>query len=286
MPPAVQVALGAALIGLAPIGVRLSELGPQATALWRFAFALPLLALLHRLEGSPLPRARLPMLLLAGLCFGADIALWHAALTLTTVLNATLISNMTPILAALAGWLLFKERIGGAFLAGAAAGLAGVLLLSYARASGAPGASGPAGLWGDLIALGSCVWYAAYLILLRRERNHASARATMLVTTFAALVFALVVTLAAGEALIPQTLNGWLVLIALGIVSQVGGQGLIAEGLGQLPISVSTVLLWVQPVAAAAFSWILFGESLGPLALAGAGLALGGVWVVQRGRST
>jgi drug/metabolite transporter (DMT)-like permease len=62
------------------------------------------------------------------------------------------------------------------------------------------------------------------------------------------------------------------------------GQGLIAYGVGQLPIAISTVLLWVQPVAAAALGWVLFGEALGPIALAGAALVLGGVWIVQRGR--
>jgi drug/metabolite transporter (DMT)-like permease len=41
----------------------------------------------------------------------------------------------------------------------------------------------------------------------------------------------------------------------------------------------------VQPVAAAALSWVLFGESLGPLAFAGAGLVLGGVFMVQRARA-
>ena len=35
---------GASLIGLAPIAIRLSEVGPHATNLWRFLFALPILA--------------------------------------------------------------------------------------------------------------------------------------------------------------------------------------------------------------------------------------------------
>jgi drug/metabolite transporter (DMT)-like permease len=72
--------------------------------------------------------------------------------------------------------------------------------------------------------------------------------------------------------------------VALGVVTQAGGQGLIAAGLGRLPLALSAVLLWVQPVTAAGLSWALFGEALGPLALLGAALVLGGVWVVQRGR--
>ena len=38
--------LGACIIGLAPIFVRLSSAGPAATGVWRLAFALPALAVL------------------------------------------------------------------------------------------------------------------------------------------------------------------------------------------------------------------------------------------------
>lgn len=280
-----SVAGGAALLGFAPIGVRLSELGPQATAFWRFAFALPLLVILCVGQRSGPPAGRVPILLIAGVCFGLDIAFWHWALGMTTVVNATLASNMTPLFAAAAGWLLFKERITPLYALGAGVAFAGALTLSYARATGAGAASGEAGLQGDLYGLVSAFWYAAYLIIMRGERARVSTVAAMLATTASAAVFALALASALGENLLPHTLNGWLVLVGLGIVVHVGGQGLIAYGLGHLPIALSTILLWVQPIAAAALSWILFGEALSPLAFAGAALVLSGVWIVQRMRA-
>ena len=60
---------------------------------------------------------------------------------------------------------------------------------------------------------------------------------------------------------------------------------LIAYGVARLPIAVSTVLLWTQPLVAAALSWALFGEALGPLAFVGAALVLAGIYVVQRARA-
>ena len=62
------------------------------------------------------------------------------------------------------------------------------------------------------------------------------------------------------------------------------GQGLIAYGVGRLPIVISTVLLWMQPLVAAALSWIMFGEALGALGFVGAALILTGLFVVQRAR--
>src|SRR5262249_48360068 len=113
---ALAALLGATLLGLSPIGVRLSEVPAQATNLWRFLFALPILALLawaDSARGRPIPRldrqglSQIAWLILAGLLFGLEVGLWAAALGYTTVVNATLLSNMTPIFAAGLGGLLF-----------------------------------------------------------------------------------------------------------------------------------------------------------------------------------
>ncbi|MBK8837681.1 MAG: hypothetical protein IPO30_03005 [Hyphomonadaceae bacterium] len=52
---------GAIAIGFAPIGLRLSDFGPQATAFWRFMFALPMIAAVIYASGvslGDLPRWR------------------------------------------------------------------------------------------------------------------------------------------------------------------------------------------------------------------------------------
>lgn len=281
---AAAVALGAALLGFAPIGLRMSEIEPQATAFWRFVFALPLLAVLAARaprEDLRATRDHAPMLILAGVLFGLDIAFWHASLMMTTVANATLLSNMTPVIAAVFGAVFLSQRLTGGFLAGAAIALCGATALTLARAQSGQGQEGYAG---EIVALISAVWYGSYLILMDRYRRTIGAWPLMLVTTLAAAAFALAAALFMGEDLFPHTWRGWLILVALGVVVHVGGQGFIAIGLGRLPIAIATVLLWVQPVAAAGLSWLLFNESLGPLALFGAALVLGGVFIVQRTR--
>jgi drug/metabolite transporter (DMT)-like permease len=281
---------GAAILGLSPILVRVSELGPQATSFWRFALALPILAAaaLARRGVSRRPdRAQAWVLLAAGVCFGLDIALWSAALDYTTVANSTLLSNMTPIYAAMVGWFAFKERLGGPVLAGGAVALIGAMVLAFARAQSGqgPAESASAGWFGDMLAFFSAFWYAAYLIIVRALAGRVSVIWVLFMACIGSAALALTATLVMGERLWPATLQGWAVLAALGILVQVFGQGFIAYGVARLPIAVSTVLLWVQPVAAAAISWVLFGEALGPLAFAGAGLVLGGVFMVQRARA-
>ena len=286
---ALAALIGATLIGLSPIGVRLSELDSQATNLWRFLFALPILAILA-LVGRPIPRlgpslGQIGWLILAGLLFGLEVGLWAAALSYTTVTNATLLSNMTPIFAAGFGGLLFHEHLKRMTLLGGAAALVGAVILAVARAQAGIGHSAGLNGWiGDGLGFSAAIGYAGYLLIVRSLGQRVSVGAVMFWATLSAAAFELAASLAFHERLIPRTLNGWADLAMLGLVVQVCGQGLIAYGVGRLPIAVSTVLLWMQPLGAAVLSWIMFGEALSPLALAGAALILGGVYVVQRSR--
>ena len=56
---------GAVAIGFAPIGLRLSPFEPQATAFWRFAFALPMIAAVIWSTGGKIEKPS-RMALLAG----------------------------------------------------------------------------------------------------------------------------------------------------------------------------------------------------------------------------
>jgi drug/metabolite transporter (DMT)-like permease len=283
---ALAVLAGAAFLGFSPIAVRLSEVGPQATCFWRFVLALPILGVLAA-GGAPKPtQSQAWAVLAAGVLFGLNVALSSAALSFTTVANATLLANMTPVFAAVFGWLLFRERLGAAVLAGGAVALVGAVTLALARAQAGQGpAHAEAGWIGDGLGLCSALWYAGYLMIVRRLGGRVSVGAIMFWAAIGSSVLALIAVVVMGETLFPQTLRGWAILLGLAWVVQVCGQGLIAYGVGRLPIAASTPLLWMQPLAAAALSWLMFDERLGPFAFVGAALILGGVWFVQRASS-
>jgi drug/metabolite transporter (DMT)-like permease len=202
----------------------------------------------------------------------------------TTIAHATLLTNMTPVFAAAFGYFVFKERLGLSALAGGAIALVGAVTLAMARAQTGAGPEGGVGWIGDALALTAAFGYAGYLLIVRSLGDRVNVGAVMLWGTLSAAVFTFGLCMFTGEALLPQTWRGWAILVALGVVTQAAGQGLIAYGVGRLPIVVSTVLLWMQPVAAAALSWMIFGEELGVLALAGGVLILAGIYVVQRAR--
>lgn len=269
---------GAVGIAFAPILVRLSELPPTPTALWRMVFGLPFFlvarAVVARRSGEPGAGGAPPAyagLLLAGAFFAGDLAAWHRSIQFTTVANATLLANFAPVLVTLVAWLFFQERVTGRFLVGLVLALCGAGLLVRVSAE-----AGPDPLRGDLWGLLTAVFYAGYQLTVKRLRAHTGTLDLMTaVTAFTALVLA-VVTAWEGCAWWPGTPRGWAVLVALGAVPQFLGQGLIAYAMAGLPASFASVSLLLQPATATFLAWMLLHERLGGRqALGGAAILLG-----------
>jgi len=279
------IALGALLLGAVAIGssaiwVRLSETGPVATALWRVALAVPFLSLWALLERQPAdrrPKANRRGLLAAGGFFAGDLAFWHLSIMLTTVAAATLLANLAPIFVTLAGWLWLSERVTGKFVLALVVALTGVALLISADFG-----AGAAALWGDALGLVTALFYAAYLLQIKRLRSELSTAHIMAWSSLLTAILLLPVALLLGEQTVPATAAGWAVVLGLALVSQVGGQSLIAYGLAHLPASLGSVSLLVQPVCATVFAWLLLGESIGPAQIAGGCLALVGIRMAHR----
>jgi len=83
------------------------------------------------------------------------------------------------------------------------------------------------------------------------------------------------------DKIVPQTLDGWLAVGGLAIISQVIGQGMISWALGLLPAAFSAVSLLVNPVASGLFAWIILGEALTAAQIGGGLAILAGIFVAR-----
>lgn len=269
----VALFVGALCIGLAPIFVRIGEVGPSAAAFWRTLLALPLLALLPRDPNeSTTRREDRHGLWLAGLCFAGDLAVWHRAIGYTSVANATLLANLSPVFVALGLRFFWHEHQPARFWLGLALGLGGAGLLVAESFS-----ISVRGAFGDSLGVIAAVFYGGYQIAVSRVRQRCSTRQVMLVTSAVTAAVLLPIVLITHETLWPPDLRGWMVLFALAAISHVGGQGLIAYALAGLPAAFASVGLLVQPVAATLFAWVLLGERCSGLQAVGGAIVLGGI---------
>ena len=279
---------GAIFIALSPIWVRLSEVGPTASAFWRVALAVPLLWILFAFMSKgpkTLGKDRFLPLLATGAAFAGDLAFWHWSIRYTSVANSTLLANLASIFVTLAAWVLWKQRPSGLFATGLAAALLGTGLLVRASLEFSPTA-----LLGDALGVVTAMFYAWYLLSMKGLRDHGAATlqlmaATTSITTVILLSVALASAQFSGEALLPQSGPGWLKLLGLAWISHAAGQGLIAYALAHLPAAFSAVGLLLQPVMAALFAWVLLGEPLVALQMAGGVVVLVGIYLARRGSS-
>lgn len=278
---------GAVTTAFAPILVRLSEIGPSETAFYRFLLAVPLywaIALVApdgdrrtRHGGTSGARAYL-LMALAGAFFAGDMSAWHYSIHMTTVANASLLLNVTPVFVVVGGWLLFRKRVTRTFMVGLTVAMTGVVVLS-----GASLALSRRHLVGDLLGVVTAVFYAAYQLTVERLRQRYTTNTIMVYAIPASAVVTLPVAILSGGTLVVTTVAGWAVLLALAAGPQVLGQGLIAWALAHLPASFVSVSLLVQLIVAAAVAWVLFGEGVGIQQAIGAIAVLAGIVIAGRG---
>ena len=266
---------GGCVIGFSPILVRLTQTGPAAAGVWRLAFALPLLAgLARRVDGRLSPPAGLA--LAACVAFALDLGFWHYGIKYTSVANATVLPNLTPVVVTAFAWVFLGQRPRRLFLLAVAVAVAGAWLMA-SRQAGAPGLDPP---FGNALSAATALWYALYMLAIAQARKRASASSLMLWSSAAGAPLVLLAAAALGERLAPAGPSGWAACVALGIM-HVAGQGSIAWAMGRLPTPTASVVVLVQPVVAALLGWLLFGEAIGPLQAFGATVALAGVTLAQ-----
>ena len=276
---------GAIFIGLSPILVRLSEVGPVATAFYRVFLGLPLmlvwLSTMNRTvpEHDPAPisiRDRL-LLLLPGVFFAGDLGFWHWSINLTTVANATLFANFAPIYVTLVSALVFKERFNRLFITALVLALVGAIVLMSSSAN-----FSARHLQGDILGMITAVFYAGYLLTIGRLRARFSTITIMFWSSLTASLILFPISWFTGVFSFPETVWGWLILIVLASVSHLGGQGLIAWALAHLSTAFSSLSLLIQPVFSALLAWMLFGEALGPIQIGGGLTVLFGIYLARR----
>ncbi len=288
----IALLIGGVAIGTSPIFMRLTDVTPTSAAFWRVCLSLPLLLLwvmwqrqknkAHKQPDSTIKLfTKLRPYMIVGFFFATDLILWHWSVEKTTVANSTLLANIAPVFAALAGFLFFGERFSKTFIAGMALALFGALSLMGQSAE-----INPANIEGDILGLFTAVAYAGYIVSSARVRQNLSTASVMLGTAVFTSLFLLPVALTeavSGGLLMPASLMGWLPLIGLAWGTHVVGQSLIIYGLAHLPATFGSISLLIQPVVAAILAWMLFAEALGLFHLIGGILIIAGILLCKKG---
>jgi drug/metabolite transporter (DMT)-like permease len=267
--------LGALAIAFSSILVRLSHASPSTAAIFRCAYALPVLGLLAWIEdrrfGGRAWRGRRAAVG-AGVFFAADLILWHHSIGDIGAGLATVLANIQVVLVPLVAWMWLAEKPGRQVLAALPLALLGVLLISGVLEHGAYGHDPTRGA---AYGIAAGVAYVGFLLLLRHGGADLRRPAGPLFdATATATVLCVIAGVVIGDGdLAPDWSSaGWLIVLAL--TSQVLGWLLITISLPRLPAALTALLLTVQPVGSVALAALIFSESPTGFQLAGVAMVL------------
>lgn len=275
---------GAVGISFSAIFFGLSGVDPLTGAFYRMAYALPALALLwllHREQDRRSLRDRV-LAAFAGILLALDVVAWHAAIGFVGAGLATLIANSQVVIVPLVSWAILRERPGPRALWAmpvVMAGLAGITGLGGEAFGSRP-------VLGVALAALAASLYSGFLVAFRySNRSLAPTSGPLLDATVGAVAAALVVgVLVGGLDLRPEwPAHGW--LMALALVSQVGGWLAISYALPRLPATHTSFAIVLQPVLTLTWAAIIFEERPSAIQLVGVTLVLIGIVMAISGNT-
>ncbi len=248
----------------------------------RAAVSLLLCYLDVRRKGISLLGDNKVLLIARGVVGSVALICVYYAITVLPLAEATLIQYMHPAFTAVIALLFLKERIHLSTLICIVLSLIGLLLMvnstllfQQGEAEALPWFAVLMGLFG---AIGSAIAY----VLVRKLSQTEDSSVIIFYFPLIALPLAIVLT---GESFVMPDLAAFLLLLLVGIFTQVGQIGLTkamqTEGAGK-----ATAYSYVQVVFAVILGWIFFTEIPTLWTWIGGGLIVAGALVNTLGRST
>jgi drug/metabolite transporter (DMT)-like permease len=207
--------------------------------------------------------------------YTAQSGCYFAALERIDASLLSLLLYTFPAIVAAAAIALGRERFDARRTVALALASVGLVLVVAGAGSGALDPLGAA------LGLGAAVVYSAYILV--SEGVAARMRPSLL----SALVCSgAAISLTAGSALLGElrpgelTVAGWGWLAALAVVSTVAAISLFFAGLRRVGATTASILATVEPLVTALLAFLVFGEVLGGVQIAGGALVLAAVLVL------
>jgi drug/metabolite transporter (DMT)-like permease len=274
----VALAIGIVCIAWSAIFVKLAAVPGPVSAFYRVLFAALAMILWWCWKCPALPAKREALMaMLGGVFFALDLVLWNVALLITSATTATLLANNAPIWVGLGTLLIFRDRLPRHFWIGMIVALGGTafILSSDLLQEFSIG-------YGDLLAIGASVFYAAYLLTTQHVRASLDTMRCMSLSVVTSSILLLILCLVSNLPLTGYRLQAWAALLGLGLIAQLGGWLAVNYALGQIRAAVTSVSLLGQPILTALFSMPLLDEHLSLPHIIGGILVLTGIYLVHR----
>lgn len=273
------------LFGTGAIFIRLlTDINVFSIALWRLMIASAALAFIiltfRRKLDTSLIRKNLKHFLVLGLLLGVHFILFVSAVKDTTILNATVLVNTTPIFSMIISTFLYRIKPSKLALAGVIFSFIGAGFIAYGDAM----AGDTASLIGDLEATLAAVAEGFYLNYGREKRRKLPLLPTMLFIYLAAALTVGATTVLTGTTFeVSDSLGMLLLLVGFGIFPTAVAHTLYFSSLSNLKSFETATMALLEPLGAVLLGIAIFAEFPTPVFVLGAVLVLVGIFSVAAG---
>ncbi len=256
------------------------DMGSLAIGFYRFAFfAVMIIAWMHS-QGTPLRLRVMRDSLWGGLALGADIALFFSAVKLTSVVNATIIGAMQPIVVGVIAARFFGEKIG---LRNALWSLVALLGTIVVVASSADDATND--VRGDLLALAAMLSWSAYFITSKNSKKTMTSTEFTAGTALWTLAICAPLGFIFGQDMSWPTATNWGWLVVMAISSGLIGHAMMNWSLVRIPLWVGSTFTLLIPVFSALLAWLVLDETVSPTQAVAMVVVIAALAVVVRNQS-
>lgn len=274
--------IGIICIGWSAIFVKFADIPGPVSALYRFLIAGAVILPWQLFRRKKLPIKRdIILISIGGVFFALDIAIWNMSLLLSPAATATLLNNSSPLWIGLASYIIFRDKLHRLYWLGLLIALSGMAFLVGREALNQLELTR-----GNLLAIASSGFYAAYIMITHRARARVDVPTFMAISISMGIIVLLVMNLGIGTTFTGYSLKTWASLAGLGLITHVGGWLSINYALGHLHAAPVSVGLLGQVIITALLSIPLLGELLNANQIIGGVLVLCGILLVNFRRRT
>lgn len=268
--------LGIFFISMFPILIKMGETSPLISAFYRMLIATVLLlpySIFARKMRVNSFKEIFPALL-CGIIFATDISVWNIAIKQSTALQATLLTNLSPVWVGIISLIFLKTKPLITFWIGTLVAILGLIVLigidifvnlSFDTAF--------------VLAMLSGFLYAIYILLSKDVLQKVAVLTFVTYSTLTSTLYLFILSLLFGESFSGFSNISWTMLVLQGIFCQLVAWMLISYAIKRMRATRVSLSLLSQAVITGILAALFLGESVNPQMALGGFIILFGIGI-------
>jgi len=279
--PRINLIIGIISISIFPVLVKWAPVSGVTSAFYRMLLGLLFLlpyVLFRRKFTLPSGALWFPIVL-CGIIFASDIAVWNLSIHYSNATQATLLTNLSPVWVGVGTFLFLPDKPGSRFWLGTLVALIGMVVLIGVGTFTTMKLD-----LGFALAMLSGVLYASYMLISKTVLNKIDIVSFMTVSMAVSSIYLFVVCLIFDQPVWHFEPVVWGVFVVQGLVCQLIGWLTINAAMKQMDAKSVSLSLLSQAVVTGLFAWLFIGERITTQMIIGGLVILMGIAITYTGR--